>query len=418
MTAIAANLANANGDVTTRSRRFQSIDQIRGAIMILMALDHVRWFFTNISTYQPETLADTNIWLFLTRWVTHYCAPGFFLLAGLGIFLFGAKIKDDRQLIKYLVSRGALLVALELTIVGYSWVFTPGYSFGGVIWSLGWSFIVMAALVRLPRVALLAAAAAILLLHNAFFDGAGVAPGGWAHFFWRALYQPGVTAIPGAGANYFFLFPVIPWLAMMVLGYVLGDLYLRGSDQRRRVFVGLGVSMLATFALLRLFGSFGNPDTLWISASTPALFSVQPEVLRTIISFLNVEKYPPSLQFTLMTLGPILLWLGVSKLDIRERAPNKFSQAMVLFGRVPLFYYICHLYVIHLLALTVTTLVGQPNAWIGFGAEPGASRPAGYGFELWFVHAIWLAILFILYGLCRWYEKYKRVHSHAWLKYL
>lgn len=399
-------------------KRFDSIDQARGAIMVLMALDHVRWFFTDISTYQPETLASTTIWLFMTRWVTHFCAPGFFLLAGMAICLYGARIGSERDLRRYLLSRGAFLIILELTVVGYSWVFRPGYSFGGVIWSLGSSFVVMAALVSVRRGVLLAGAVLFLVSHNVFFDGMTAPGNSWLAFLWRALYQPGNAAIPLTDANYFFLFPIIPWLAMMVLGFALGHWYSQPAAVRRQEFVRTGAAMIAGFIVLRITGAFGNPEALWISPTTAGDFSLQADAASTVISFLNTEKYPPSLQFTLMTLGPILLWLGLSRIDSNDGKRNILSSALVLFGRVPLFFYLCHLYLIHLLALAVTSVLGQPNDWIGFGANPAASRPDGYGFGLAVIHLAWIAVTFILYALCRAYERYKRTHSYAWLKYL
>jgi uncharacterized membrane protein len=386
--------------------------------MILMALDHVRWFFTDISAYQPETLANTNLWLFLTRWVTHFCAPGFFLLAGFGIFLYTSKARSDRQISTYLLSRGLFLVVLELTIVGYSWVFKPGYSFGGVIWSLGCSFILMTLLVRVPRTLLLVGSAAFFLLHNFFLDDAIAPASGWPLFFWRTLYQPGSAEVLGITDSHFFLFPIIPWLAVMVFGFSIGHYYLRDDTDRRRVFTLLGLGMIAAFIGLRVLGMYGNPDALWISSATSGQFAVQAEFTKSIVSFLNTEKYPPSLQFTLMTLGPIFLWLGWSRIDRSDARTSWFTRVLVLFGRVPLFYYLCHLYLIHLLALLITSMAGQPNEWIAFGADPVASRPDGYGFNLPVIHTMWLISIAILYAFCRQYAKYKRRHSYAWLKYL
>lgn len=418
MNAAKTNVAVAEMPNSVVTQRFDSIDQVRGAIMILMALDHTRWFFTDISGYQPETLASTNLWLFLTRWVTHYCAPGFFLLAGLGIFLFSSKARDAKQVSIYLLSRGLLLVVLELTIVGYSWIFTPGYSFGGVIWSLGCCFMLMALLVRLPRSMLLIGSAAFLLLHNFFLDGVAAPAAGWPLVFWRALYQPGGAALPGITESYFFLFPIIPWLAMMVFGFCIGDYYRRNSSDRRRVFTLLGAAMIVAFIGLRLSGLYGNPDSLWISPATSGQFAVQQEFTNTVISFLNTEKYPPSLQFTLMTLGPILLWLALSRIDDNESKVSWFRRMLVLFGRVPLFYYLCHLYLIHLAALLVTSVAGQPNDWIAFGADAAASRPPGYGFGLPVIYTVWVISTAFLYGICRQFAMYKRSHSQAWLKYL
>lgn len=401
-----------------RRARFQSIDEVRGVVMVFMALDHVRWFFTNISSFQPETLAQTDLALFLVRWVTHFCAPGFFLIAGIGIFIYGARISDSRSLVRYLLSRGAFLIALELTIVGYSWVFTPGYSFGGVIWSLGWAFVLMAALIHLPRPFLLALALIVLLTHNLFLNGVSSGTEGWPAFFWHMFYQPGTTALPLIGTPYYFLFPVAPWLAMMVAGYVLGAWYLEHEDERRRAFLVIGTASAIAFILLRATGIYGGTDVLFLSAETSGAFTTQPEFWRSLVSFLNTEKYPPSLQFTLMTLSPVILWLGLSRLDQRERASNIIRRAMVLFGRVPLFYYILHLYAIHLLALALAGAMGQPVGWISFGADPNASRPEGYGFDLWVIIVMWGVTIAILYFLCRWYENYKRTHDAAWLKYL
>ena len=398
--------------------RLKSIDQVRGTVMVLMALDHVRWFFTNISEYQPEQLADTNIWLFLTRWVTHYCAPGFFLLAGLGIYLYAQKIQNRGRLTRYLLSRGAFLIILELTVVGFSWVFTPGYSFGGVIWALGWSLVLMAAIVYLPARLILGASVLVLVGHNALLDGLVVSGSGWGQLISRFLYQPGLAQIPGLDSSYFFLYPLFPWVAMMMMGYFLGRIYSRPKKERKTLFLRLGYGFLAAFVLLRLGNLYGNPDTLWISPTTSGNFALQADFWKTLINFLNTEKYPASLQFTLMTLGPILLWLGYSKVDRDNARPGLASRTMILFGRVPLFFYLLHLYLIHLLALATASVLGQPVAWISFGADPNASRAVGYGFDLWVVHLFLIVTVFILYYACRWYAEYKRTHSYPWLKYL
>jgi hypothetical protein len=170
--------------------------------------------------------------------------------------------------------------------------------------------------------------------------------------------------------------------------------------------------------VLRLTGFYGNPDFLWISGSTSGHFSAEGGVIQSIISLLNTEKYPPSLQYSLMTLGPIILWLGVSKVDSRGYRLSWVSQGLVLFGRVPLFYYLCHLYLIHLLALAITSMAGQPNEWISFGADPSLSRPEGYGFGLPVIYSVWILTTIILYALCQKYEKYKRNHTYGWLKFL
>jgi len=249
-------------------------------------------------------------------------------------------------------------------------------------------------------------------------DGLATPVNQWLAFSWRALYQPGVTPIPGTDTSYMFLFPVIPWLAMMVLGFTFGPFFEQPAVKRKRIFLRIGLAMTIAFGLLRLAGNFGNPDTLWISPTTSGAYAVQPDFASTVISFLNTEKYPPSLQFTLMTLGPILLWLGLTRVDSGKRQPRWASRPLITFGRVPLFFYLCHLYLIHLLALVSTTLTGQPNGWIAFGADPSASRPDGYGFGLPGVYLAWAAVTLALYGLCSFYEKYKSRHRYAWLRYL
>lgn len=405
------------GDMTDpRAVRFRSIDQVRGAVMVFMALDHVRFFFTDL-TFQPENLAETNLGLFLTRWITHYCAPGFFLLAGTGIFLFAAKMRDPAKVTRYLVTRGLLLIVLELTIVGYSWVFRPGYSFAGVIWAFGWCFLLMAALVRLPQIVLSSLAGAVLLFHN-LLDAVTLEGSGWGLVLWRFLYHAGPADIPGIVEDYYFLYSVIPWLAIMVLGYVLGSWFLRPAEARSRAFVAFGATCLVIFVGLRLTNLYGNPATLFISETTSGLFALQPDLAKTVINFLNTEKYPPSLQFSLMTLGPIFLWLGASKVDDPGARVGSASETLILFGRVPLFFYVLHLYLIHLLALALGFVTSEPIAWLLPGRTASPSRTEGFGFDLWVIYVMWAVVVAILYIVCRWYMDYKRRHDYAWLKYL
>lgn len=384
--------------------------------MVFMALDHVRYFFTDLP-FQPEELARTNLGLFLTRWVTHFCAPGFFLLAGFGIYLYASTRSRTGTVRDYLLLRGAILVVLELTIVGFAWVFRPGYSFAGVIWAFGWSFILMAPLLYAPRRLLLAAAVGVLLLHD-LWDGVVVHGSGWLAFLWRVFCQPGPTSVPGVASGYFVLYPVLPWLAILVLGFGLGHLYREPSEARRRAFVRLGWALVAGFVLLRTWNLYGNPPTLFVSEATSGLFSMQPEIAKTVINFLNPEKYPPSLQYTLMTLGPIFLWLGYSRIDGAGSRAAGVRGALVVFGRVPLFFYLLHLYLIHLLALATGWIAGQPVAWLLPGPSASGSRTPGFGFDLWVIYAMWLVVTVILYYACRAYMAYKRTHDGRWLKYL
>lgn len=394
--------------------RLASIDVTRGAVMVLMALDHTRYFFTN-STFQPETLAQTNVWLFLTRWVTHLCAPAFFLLAGFGIFLYSSKLRDPARLSRYLATRGAVLVLLELTIVGYSWVFRPGYSFAGVIWCLGWSMLAMAVLTRLPRAVLLVFSTGTLALHN-LLDGVAAPSSAWGLFLWRALYQAGPTPIPGLSDGYYVLFSIVPWLAMMVLGFALGFQYQRTLADRSRFFVRLGVICLVAFVFLRVTNLYGNPETLFISPTTSGQFALQGDVWKTVIDFINVEKYPPSLLFSLVTLGLIFVWLGASRVDRTDAELRPVSKVLVLFGRVPLVFYVLHLYVIHLLALLLGLATSQPVDWLLAGPSASDVRTPGFGFDLWVVWVMTLVATALLCAPCRWYDRYKSTHGHAWLK--
>ena len=383
--------------------------------MVLMALDHTRWFFTKL-TFQPEELARTDLWLFLTRWVTHFCAPGFFLLAGFGIYLYSSRTVDKPTVVRYLLSRGVMLILLELTVVGFALVFTPGYSFGGVIWALGWSFILMAGFIAVPRQMLLVGSAGFLLLHN-LLDPVIIDAGGWKTFFWNTLYKAGTTTIPGITDSYYMLFAIVPWFAIMVFGYSIGHIFQKPVGEQQKFFLQLGWTFIVTFMVLRVANVYGNPETLFISNSTSGLFSIQEEFTKTVINFLNTEKYPPSLLFILMTLGPIFLWLGYTKIDHPGEQANRASRVFVLFGQVPLVYYICHLYLIHLFAVAIGVMASQPVDWLLFGTT-ASSRTEGFGFSLWVVWIMWIVTISSLYPICWWYARYKREHSYAWLKFL
>jgi uncharacterized membrane protein len=273
------------------------------------------------------------------------------------------------------VTRGLLLMALELTIIGFSWEFSPGYSFAGVIWALGWSMILLALCVRLRPAVLAAIALAIIAGHDAL---AGIAPDAFGPLApaWQLLHVPGDIHL--GRVSWFVLYPLIPWCAVMMLGYATGPLWSRPGEFRRRFFLWSGAAAMLVFVLLRVTNSYGNP-------------SVYPSAATTLISLLNVAKYPASLQYLLMTLGPMLIALAV----LERHVPATLSNAIIVFGRVPLFYYILHLYAIHLAAL----LIGRH-----YGLGP--------------VYAIWLFALFVLYWPCRAYDAFKRTHNVAWTRFV
>jgi uncharacterized membrane protein len=393
-------------------QRLAVIDFARGAVMVLMALDHVRTFFTNVR-FPPEDMEHTWMALFMTRWVTHFCAPLFFLLAGTSAYLSGARRRSVSELASHLWRRGLWLVALELTFIGFAWSFTPGSSFAGVIWCLGWSMVVLSLLIRLPRVVVGAFAILCIAGHD-LLDGVPPKTFGPMAWLWRILHAPGVAELPG-GHHYFVLFPLIPWFAVMALGYAIGPWFQRPLAERTRIFVMAGTIATIGFIVLRLTNAYGNPATSFMPGG-PGLFRSYPTTELTVIAFLNTEKYPPSLQFLLMTLGPSLLAIALMD-SVLTRRPGSvaLAQPIIIFGRVPFFYYVCHLYLIHAAALVAAIVTHQQWQWLAPG---GSFPPDGYGWNLSVVWAVWLAVVVALYFPCRWFDALKRRSRASWLSYV
>lgn len=386
-------------------RRLDAIDLVRGAVMVLMALDHTRDFFTD-ATFDPLDLTRTTTALFLTRWVTHFCAPVFVFLAGTGAFLYGARGKTRAQLAWFLASRGLWLVVLEFTLVHLGWSFRFDFHLvtGQVIWAIGWSMVALAGLVFLPPWAVAAVGVFLVAGHNAL-DGVSPEQLGPFRWLWVAL----VGATPGVGPVHlapdrvlFVAYPVLPWLGVMALGYALGPVWLRERTRRRRALLGLGLGLTALFVVLRAANGYGDPKH-WSRQATDWF---------TALDFLNCLKYPPSLLYVLMTLGPALLALAWC-----DREPGSLLRPLVTFGRAPLFFYLIHLPAIHGLALLL--------AWQRYG-DPSfllyhpffIRRPAGYGYDLPAVYLLWLGVVAALYFPCRWFAALKRRHPGSWLSYL
>jgi len=390
------------------SSRIVSLDIFRGLIMVVMALDHTRDFFTNVP-FEPETLAKTWPALFFTRWITHFCAPMFFLLAGTGAYLYGHR-RTAAELTRFLWTRGLWLIVLEFTIVGTAWSFQIPFGFFGVIWALGASMILMAAIVRLPLRWIAALAATMILFHD-LLDRVRPAKFGWLAWLWGLLHNRGGVMLP-FGVKQFVLFPLIPLMGVMAAGYVLGWLYILDRERRKQWLTRLGIGMIALFVALRLTNLYGNPPA-GLGGVSQGDFHLQPTLSKTVILYLDVEKYPPSLQFLLMTIGPSLLLLAW--LD-RDTVPRALS-ALWTFGRVPMFFYVLHLYVIHTLAIIVSALRGQPLHWLLHGGIFGETPP-GYGYDLPFVYAIWMTVVLLLYLPCRWFAELKRKRKDWWLSYL
>lgn len=395
--------------------RLNSLDMIRGLIMFLMALDHVRIFFSS-AQFNPVDPEKTNLLLFLIRWVTHYCAPGFFVIAGIAVFIYLNKIDNKKEVAKYLLIRGCWLIFLELTVIGFAWSFNPGWSWLGVIWSLGWSFLLMAVLIYVPHKILLWGSLAVVFLHALigypYFDSLAGRPGAFMAF----LYAGGPTYVPLLGMKG-VLYSVFPWVAYMSLGFAAGRIMLEEENERVAFFIKAGLMMVAVYAALRLTNFYGNPAETFRGWSGE--FSMGQNIAQTIINFLNTSKYPPSPQFALMTLGPLALLLAAwAKYDHSTEPPNIYGPLRIV-GRVPFFFYILHLYLIHFLALAVLLIKGQPYEFLIWdGMYPRLRPPTGYGYAEVPVLAIWLGVCMVLYFCSRFYDAYKQSHSHWWLRYL
>jgi uncharacterized membrane protein len=407
-TTISATAPVATSTVTASVTRIVSLDIFRGLIMVFMALDHTRDFFTNLR-FEPETLAQTYAALFFTRWITHFCAPMFFFLAGTGAFFYGRR-RTPAELSHFLWTRGLWLIVLEFTVVGIAWTFLIPYGFFGVIWALGASMVIVAAIVRLPIRWVGVLSIAMIAGHN-LLDPLRPSQFGSLAWLWTLLHARGGVLLPFRIRN-FVLFPLIPWVGVMSAGYAFGQIYLLERERRRKLLTILGSVLIAAFLLLRLTNVYGNP-AVGQGGVSQGDFHLQPTLEKTVILLLDVEKYPPSLQLLLMTLGPSFLLLAwLDKTDVpRGLGP------LLTFGRVPMFFYILHLYVIHLLAVAVSALQHQPVGWLFHGAFLAGS-PDGYGYNLPFIYLMWITAVAILYLPCRWFAALKQRRKDWWLSYL
>jgi uncharacterized membrane protein len=376
--------------------------------MIVMALDHIRDFLNSAAqSFSPEDLSRTTPALFFTRWITHFCAPVFMLTAGLGVSLWAQRNKSPGELSRFLWTRGVWLLFLELSVVrlGFNFNFDYHFILLNVIWALGGCMIGLALLVRLPWRALAGVSCGMILLHN-LADSVDAAQFGRAAWIWNELHQLGT--FQWGGRTIQIAYPLIPWIGVMGAGYCLGGVYLFHPwepARRRRFLIQLGVGLTAGFVLVRALNVYGDP----------APWSVQPTSLFTLLSFLRCSKYPPSLDFLLMTLGPALVALG-----LLERVTVARSNPLLIFGRVPLFYFVVHLYLIHALAgflgfLRYGTGRFLLNPLPSMGGPP---YPPGYGYELWVVYAAWIGLVLSLYPLCRWFAGVKQRRRDWWLSYL
>jgi uncharacterized membrane protein len=381
---------------TQLAGRDRALDGLRGLVMALMVLDHARDFWLGYRV-RPLDLSTTTPLLFATRWITHFCAPVFVLSAGAAAYLYGAK-RSGGERTRFLLSRGLFLVLLEVTVIRLLWIPDPFYHFTllQVIWVLGWSMIALAALSWAPRAFVAAVGAALVLGHNAF-DGVRAASFGELAPLWNLLHQRAMLTL-APGHSIYVSYPLVPWIGVMALGYAFGPVLQLPAERRRAICVQVGVGLTLAFVVLRALNGYGDPAP-WTS---------QRSGLWTVLAFLNCEKYPPSLDYLLMTLGPALVLLGLVSFE----SPR--LRFLVVFGKVPLLFYVLHLFLLRFVSL--------PVAIARFGTLALAPPPKGTGaspeLPLYVTYLAWLVTLLLLYPVCRWYAQLKATKRRPWMSYL
>lgn len=408
-------MAELTASVPGSRNRIQSIDLLRGIVMVIMALDHVRDFFykapggagVELAT-DPTNMATTTPELFFTRWITHFCAPVFIFLAGTSIFLMGQK-KSKKELSSFLIKRGFWLVLVEIIIITFGWRFDPEFHLFilQVIWAIGISMIIMGVLVLLSWNVIFILGLVIVFGHN-LLDYPSINDGLKGSHLSNLIYFSQFSVIPldGGSRIVIVVYAFLPWLGVMMLGYCFGKLFQKtvNPEWRKTMLIRIGVGLILLFLVLRFINLYGDPLP-WSEQNRGSVF--------TFLSFLNLNKYPPSLMFLCMTLGPAILLLA-----FLENIQNVFTRIVSVFGRVPMFYYILHFYIIHLLVVIAFYLEGYTSKDI---ESPGALfffRPGDLGYGLPGVYGIWLLVVVLLYPLCKWYDRYKSTHRHWWLSYI
>jgi uncharacterized membrane protein len=414
---IATKPADLFNEIPATRNRIQSIDILRGIVMVIMALDHVRDFFFKADVaaggassvaMDPTNLATTTPMLFLTRWITHFCAPVFIFLAGTSVFLMSRK-KTKGEISAFLIKRGFWLVFVEMVIITFGWTYNPFFNviILQVIWAIGISMIVMGLIVLLPFPVIFALGFLVVFGHN-LMDypdiSKSVKGGGFLsnilYFSTFSLYNIDKTHLV------LIVYAFLPWTGLMMLGYCFGKLYQKTVDPawRRKMLLAMGSILILLFIAIRFMKGYGDPVPM----------SPQPRGnLFTFLSFLNVNKYPPSLAFLSMTIGPAMIMLA-----LLENIQNRVTSFFRIYGRVPMFYYILHFYIIHTVAIAVFFIQGFSTNEIVTPDNPFLFKPPGFGFGLLGVYAVWLFVFLVLYPLCKKYDRYKSTHQKWWLSYL
>jgi uncharacterized membrane protein len=368
--------------------RIASVDILRGLVMVIMALDHTRDFFTNTG-FNPRNITDPL--LFLTRWITHFCAPTFILLAGLSAFLYGRE-RSVAELSRFLLVRGLWLILLDLTLIKFGWRFELDlYRLGaGVIFVIGASMVVLSVLIWLPRWAIASLALLMIAGHN-ILDSVRAEDFGNGVLGWHVLHEPGLVPL-GDSITLYILYPLIPWIGVMASGYLLGPVMQLDKDKRQRILFGTGAATTVGFLIIRLINVYGDP----------APWTPQETWVSTFLSILNCEKYPPSLLYLMMTLGPALMLLACF-----EQLRGPLASFLAIFGRVPFFYYVAHIYLIHVLAVATA-----------FAMTGVLTTTPAMNFSLLGVYVVWLLVIVLLYPICRWFAELKENGSGWWWSYL
>lgn len=387
---------------TSAETRIHSIDLLRGLVIVIMALDHTRDFF-HINGFAPEDLTQTHAALFFTRWITHFCAPVFLFLSGLSAYLHAERAGLSKHgLANFLALRGVWLVFIELAIINFAWQFDYGFLFVQVIWAIGVSMIALAALIYLPWRVILGFSIVMIAGHNLLDPVTPEQFGGFG-WVWKILHEGGWMPFP-AGAptsGIFAAYPVVPWIGVMSLGYASGRLFNLEPARRDRLLVIGGAALLAGFIILRLINMYGDASPWSAQERGPMI---------TLLSFLNVSKYPPSLLFLLMTLGPALALMPAFE---RKRGP--IAEFFTVYGKVPFFFYMLHFFLIHLLALLWFGLTA--GAW-NYDVYTTATFPAVEP-SLVRVYSATVIVVGLLYFPCRWFAQFKKRHRDwRWLSFL
>lgn len=384
--------------LNTSTSRIRSIDILRGAVMVIMALDHARDFWSP-ATFRPEDVTQASVLLFFTRWVTHFCAPTFVFLSGISIYLQSRRINNLRATSAYLLKRGLWFILVEIFVITFLTQFSYNLVLIQVIWVIGWGMIFMAALIWCPRWAVLGGALIIIAGHNLFSD---ITPVTSHNFILAVLHNSPFIIQPSGLPTVLFAYALVPWVAVMAAGYAVGAVCEYDAPKRNTLLRNAGIVSLVLFVVIRGMNAYGDPAP-WAWQERGGIY--------TVLSFLNVSKYPPSLLFLLLTVGVALLVLSFA-----DRLTGRVVDWVSTFGEVPFFYFLLHIPILSGGAILWTLARYKVLAVLAF--LPSNQLPPGYEPSLVRAYGVWLAVVVLLYFPCRWYARYKKSHRQAWLTYL